>query len=377
MSILIGADFVPTQSNRSSFESGAKGELVDAGLLSILESADYRIFNLEVPLTDESHPIEKNGPNLIASTKSIAGYQSLKVDLLTLANNHIMDQGEEALKSTFAVLDKAGISYVGAGDHIISASKPFYFRFADKKVGVYACAEHEFSIADDECPGANPFDPCESFDHILSMKDNCDYIIVLYHGGKEHYRYPSPMLQKVCRKFIDKGAGLVVCQHSHCIGCEEKWKDGTIVYGQGNFLFDYSESEFWQSGLLIEIDEAFDIHYYPLSKDGASVKLASKDSSEDIMAEFAQRSRQILSPGFVSKEYDRFADSYLENYLFAFSGQSKNFTNAVLNKLTNQHYNQWVLKRKYTEKRKIAMRNYIECESHRELLLHGLQRKKQ
>ena len=68
----------------------------------------------------------------------------------------------------------------------------------------------------------------------------CNSII---NGGKEHYRYPSPDLQKICRKFIDKGADLVVCQHSHCIGCEEKYNHGTIVYGQWNFLFDRSNIE--------------------------------------------------------------------------------------------------------------------------------------
>lgn len=375
MSIIIGADFVPTQNNISFFESGNKAGLVDDGLLAILEDADYRIFNLEVPLIDESHPIEKCGPNLIASTRSIAGYKSLKVDLLTLANNHILDQGEKGLNSTIAVLDRANISHVGAGDNISSASKPVYFNFAGKKVGVYACAEHEFSIADDILPGANPFDPLESFDHVLSMKDNCDYIIVLYHGGKEHYRYPSPSLQKVCRKFVDKGANLVVCQHSHCIGCAEEWNNGTIIYGQGNFLFDYSENEFWQSSLLIGIDETFCIHYYPLSKNKASVKLASKEESEEILAGFSQRSQQIVSSQFVKREYDKFADSFLEHYLFVFSGRSRNLLNDVLNKLTNQRFNRWVLRKKYTEKRKIAMQNFIECESHRELFLNGLLKK--
>lgn len=76
------------------------------------------------------------------------------------------------------------------------------------------------------------------------MSNACDYTIVLYHGGKEHYRFPSPNLQKYCRKFIEKGANIVICQHSHCIGCEENYKNGKIIYGQGNFLFDDSDDEY-------------------------------------------------------------------------------------------------------------------------------------
>lgn len=80
------------------------------------------------------------------------------------------------------------------------------------------CTENEFSSATMHSAGANPFDVLESFDDVQALKEHCDYVVVLYHGGKEFYRYPSPMLQRYCRKFIEKGASLVLCQHSHCIG---------------------------------------------------------------------------------------------------------------------------------------------------------------
>ena len=96
------------------------------------------------------------------------------------------------------------------------------------------------------------------------MKAQCDYAIVLYHGGKEYYRYPSPNLQKTCRKLVEKGADLVICQHSHCIGCEEKYQDGTIVYGQGNFLFDHGDNEYWNTSLLVQIKDDGQINYVPL-----------------------------------------------------------------------------------------------------------------
>ena len=195
MNILIGADLVPTASNFSVFKAGDGVSLVGEELLNILNKADYRIFNLEVPLCDNAAPIEKCGPALIASTYTISGYNALGVDLLTLANNHIMDQDNQGLISTINLLNGNGIAYLGAGETLEQAKKPYNFQLDGKKIGVYACAEHEFSIADDKAPGANPFDPFESLDHIAEMKGECDYAIVLYHGGKEHYRYPSPSLQ--------------------------------------------------------------------------------------------------------------------------------------------------------------------------------------
>lgn len=97
-------------------------------------------------------------------------------------------------------------------------------------------------------------------------------MIVLYHGGKEQYRYPSPNLQKTCRKLVEKGADLVVCQHSHCIGCREEYLQGTIVYGQGNFLFDDEENEYWQTSLLIMISDDFEVKYIPLKKNKNTVR---------------------------------------------------------------------------------------------------------
>jgi len=133
------------------------------------------------------------------------------------------------LKSTQDILNKQDIPFVGAGENLSVASKPYIIQNDELKIGIYACAENEFTIATESSPGANPFDPLESLDHIQRLKEKCDYVLVLYHGGKEHYRYPSPYLQKVSRKIVEKGADLVVCQHSHCIGCYEEYKDATIV----------------------------------------------------------------------------------------------------------------------------------------------------
>ena len=223
MSIVIGSDIVLDDSNRMIFESGCVNEIIADEVRDIINNASYRIFNLEVPLSDLNSPIKKQGYNHIASTKCFRGLQTLGIDLFTLANNHIMDHAVQGLLSTMKVLEQARISHVGAGLNINSASVPFYKEIEGKKYGIYACAEHEFSIASEDQPGANPFDPLYSLDHIQKMKEQCDYAIVLYHGGKEYYPYPSPRLQKTCRKIVEKGADLVVCQHSHCVGCKEKY----------------------------------------------------------------------------------------------------------------------------------------------------------
>lgn len=372
MNILIGADLVPTKSNANEFILGDVISLLGKELSEGLDKADYRIFNLEVPLTDNESPIDKNGPCLVAGTQTIEGYRTMNVSLLTLANNHILDQDLQGIESTRKVLYENAIPYVGIGQTSEEASKPYIFECEGKKIGVYACAEHEFSIVSNKSAGANPFDPLESPDHVARLKALCDFVIVLYHGGKEHYRYPSPNLQKICRKLVEKGADLVICQHSHCVGCEEKYLKGTIVYGQGNFLFDHSDSEFWQTSLLVSIGEDFNIDYIPLIKHGSGVRLAEDDKAQEILDDFRKRSEEIKQEGFVETEYKKFADSYVDNYLFTFSGVRRSFAFRVINKLSGYRYAKWRMRRKYKKHTLLAMQNFVECEAHRELLLSGI-----
>ena len=365
MYIVIGADLVPTKSNYDLFINGDSDSLVGSELMDVLQNAAYRIFNLEVPLTDKENPIIKQGPNLIAPSRTVNGFKALGVDLLTIANNHILDQGISGLENTVATLDSAGIKHVGAENNLEAASKPYVFSFAERKIGVYACAEHEFSIAEQDKSGANPFDPLWSFER------DWDFVIVLYHGGKEHYRYPSPMLQRVCRRFVDKGADLVVCQHSHCIGCEEKYEGGTIVYGQGNFIFDDSVDECWETSLLIKIENDFSISYLPLIKNGNGVRLANAQTGTEIMEEFSFRSTEIKKPGVIENKYSQYAETFLDYYLRALSGK-KSIIFRILNKLSNGTFMSMKLHSYYDKKSKVKIANYIDCEAHKELLSQSL-----
>lgn len=372
MSILIGADFVPTASNSELFHKKAATALVGVTLEALLKKSDFRIFNLEMPLTDENSPIDKCGANLIAPENTINGYKALNVDLLTIANNHIMDQGEQGFFSTIDTLNKNGVAHVGGGRNLSEAQKPYIRDVLGRKIGVYACAEHEFSIAKDEKCGANPFDPFESLDHIQDLKEQCDFVIVLYHGGKEHYRYPSPNLQKVCRKMVGKGANLVICQHTHCVGCQEKYLGGTIVYGQGNFLFDMHDNEYWNTSLLVEIKDDFEIDYVPLVKQGNGVRLADKQQKNEILEGFYKRSEQIQQDGFIETQYIEFAKKMIEGYLLNVSSIKYGFIFKVLNRLSGRRLLSWYIKRKYKKAKLLAIRNFVECEAHRELLLKGL-----
>lgn len=373
MQLLVAGDLVPTQSNIDLFNKDDTKSLLGEELYSLWDSVDIRIFNLEVPLTDKEEPILKCGPNLIAPTSTINGIKALNPSLIALANNHILDQGEQGLNSTRDILNRNNIPFVGVGDDLSQANKPYIIQQGGLKIGVYNCAEHEFTIATETTSGANPFDPLESLDHIHNLKDKCDYVIVLYHRGKEHYRYPSPYLQKVCRKIAEKGADLVICQHSHCIGCYEQYKNSKIIYGQGNFIFDLSDSKYWQTSLLIkiEIKNGFNIEYVPIVKKGNAVRLAKEEVAKEILEAFHKRSEEILQEGFIKQQYQKFSEEYIKMYLRDFAGFGK-----WLSRIDRHLLGESLLKIKYNKKKLLSIQNYIECEAHRELFLTGLMKKK-
>lgn len=177
-------------------------------------------------------------------------------------------------------------------------------------------------------------------------------------------------MQKVCRKIVDKGADLVICQHSHCVGSFELYEGASIVYGQGNFIFNKLDNEFWNTSLLVQVDisNELNVSFVPIMRTDKGVKLATDEEADEIMNDFYNRSKQILQKGFIEKEYKKYANEYLTKYLKKLAGFGKWKT-----RMDRRLFGNALSKRKYKKQNLLAIRNYIECEAHRELLLKGLE----
>ena len=373
MKLYIGADFVPTDINKSLFEEGKGEALVGKELYEILKKSDLNIFNLEVPLTDAETPIVKFGNNLIAPSKTVYGYKALEPIFLTLANNHSLDQGVEGLTTTIHLLKQHGIAHAGVGANLKEAKEPFFFEKDGVRIGFYLCTENEFTMATCHSMGANPFDVLDSFDEVAALKERCDYVIVLYHGGKEFYRYPSPMLQRYCRKFVDRGASLVICQHSHCVGSREDYNGGSIIYGQGNFIFNsdfhVNHQEFVKDAMLIKVEatkDSFAICELPIRKTDNGTRLATEAEGAETLAGYKKRSEEIKDAHFVISNYKAFADTHVKRYLREFLGRS--FIIRAINALFGRKLMQLIL----GPTSYLAIQNYLECEAHHELFLRGI-----
>ena len=161
LKIVIGGDTVPTESNEMYLKSG-QANIVFNDVKHIFSSADIAVVNLECPLTTHDKSIKKFGLCLKANPYSIDGLLSMGISVFSLANNHIMDYGPQGLADTLSLIaDKDALS-VGAGKNLESARKVLTIRKNGYQVSLISVAEHELSIAQDDYPGANPFDPFDT-----------------------------------------------------------------------------------------------------------------------------------------------------------------------------------------------------------------------
>ena len=240
--------------NLPSFSIGAVGDISFKGghedqatnrifdnILANFEEVDFMVANLESPLVRaEIRPVSGKC-TLRGCIEWAAVLKKNRIDLVTLANNHMMDYGEEGLFSTMVALDEAGISYVGAGKNRQTACLPAFREIAGRKIAFLARSSVEVSslcYAGEAQPGVAFLDEDELVDSIRQCRNNADLIVVMLHWGMEHYHYPSPQQRSLASRIVSAGADILLGHHPHVLQGEERIGDAVVSYSSGNFFFD-------------------------------------------------------------------------------------------------------------------------------------------
>ncbi|GBU05934.1 poly-gamma-glutamate synthesis protein (capsule biosynthesis protein) [Faecalimonas umbilicata] len=367
--IIIFGDICPDNNYRKIFDKGSCA--LSENILAEIKKAEYVVANLECPATNETNPIVKCGPNLRAKPGDLQVLSKAGINVLSLANNHILDYGVDAVSDTLKACHDNGFFVFGAGKNQSEAEKPLIIEISGKKVGFISFAEEEFNIAGQTTPGSALFDPYYSFDKITALKKDVDIVVVLYHGGIEHYVYPTPLLQKKCRKMVEVGADLVLCQHSHCIGTIETYHEKTILYGQGNSVFGYREgNEKWNEGLLVELDAFSSNTTFKLMKATPEGIVFADTKDEDARIDLMRKQSEILDDVTAIKDsWTTFVEENKALYYSMLLGK-----NRVFNKMNR------ILKNKlidiiYRKMKQMITMNILRCDAHREVLITMLEEK--
>lgn len=225
-------------------------------------SSDVVYCNFEAPIEGVGTPISKSGPALTQSPYSPSVLERIGFNLIGLANNHMMDMGEEACKKTISQFKKATV--VGAGVKR-DAYQVKRMKVNDITLGFLSVTHKEFGTLDDESTeidcGTAWISSSAVNSSILAAKKDCDYLFVLPHAGVENMSVPLPEWRFRYKEFVDLGADAVIASHPHIPQGWELYKGAPIFYSLGNFVFDSFSSThgyYWNRGLAVQIRIAED-----------------------------------------------------------------------------------------------------------------------
>ncbi|EET81504.1 bacterial capsule synthesis protein [Acinetobacter radioresistens SK82] len=370
MKLIIAGDFCPYNRVQNLLEENKFEEIVSKEVVDLFFKMDYNIVNLECPVVESVNSnIDKVGPSIKTTSKAFNFLNYLNVNIVTLSNNHIMDYGAEGLVSSIKGCQDASIKYIGAGESLEQAREPLFISDLNQKVAIINITENEFSTTHDCSPGANPLDLVNNYYDIKSAKDKSDYVIVIYHGGHEGYKYPSPRMKKIFRYFIDVGADLVVCHHAHCHSGYEVYKNKNIYYGLGNFIFDWPSvyNKPWNCGYFIEIDTVInkiDIHPYSQSSESVTLTLLKEQEKLNFFDDLGLLNKVIQDDDKLNTEFSRFTSERLRSYLSALQPYP--------GYLLSGAYRRGILPNLLSKPKMLRQLNMIRCEAHRELYIESL-----
>ena len=374
MDILIAGDICPRDRVLDLFERG-DFESVLGSVKLLVSRADYAMVNLESPIaTKGERSIVKQGPCLKSTPKVIKALKWAGFSCVTLANNHFLDYGETAVVETIQSLEDQGIEHVGGGRNLKEASVVLYTEICNQKIAILNCCEHEFSIANSGVAGANPLDPIEQYYQIKEAKSKADYVIMIVHGGVEHFQYPTKRMVQTYRFFVDAGADVVINHHQHCTCGYEVYNGKPIYYGLGNFCFDWEgrRRSIWNVGYMVNLQltgghhvESEIIPYRQCDDTPTLEPLKGDDlkSFNKMMTKLCEAIKDIAILDSKLTEFNIKNDYLYRKMLEPYSGR-----------LANSLYRRGILPSTISKDRVLALMDFIICESHYERVKDFLER---
>lgn len=226
----------------------------------ILQQSDLVIGNLECCII-EPQAVYCPPANIMKVPEYLAdGLARSCINVVSLANNHILDDGESGLISTQKFLDKHGIRYFGAGRNLYDAEQALYITVNDVRFAFLGACDVPSVYADIGQSGVASMDSRRLINRITESRRNADIIVVSMHADIEFTPYPAPSRVRLSRWLIENGADFVIQHHPHVCQGVEYYKGGLIGYSLGNFIFYSNGNHYFKNkhgtdwGMILNID---------------------------------------------------------------------------------------------------------------------------
>lgn len=209
------------------------------GVRKELLSGDINLANLESPIAKGGAEFSEKKFRFRAEPPVAKAISNAGFNLVTLANNHSMDFGGEALTETLHHLNDNGIAWIGAGGNLSEARKMALYTIKGKKIAFlgYSLTQPIEFFAGKDRPGTTPgYEKLMTAD-ITSARSQADYVIVSFHWGKEATGTVQAYQRAAAHQAIEAGADVIIGHHPHVLQGIERYRSGIIFYSLGNFTF--------------------------------------------------------------------------------------------------------------------------------------------
>lgn len=225
---------------------GTDRKVVSDAVHELLEQGDIRVGTLECAIGNEPVFIEEKmkryGDVIYAPDTDLKRLVDLRINLVSLANNHFFDLKETGAQHAISMLDELGIQHCGAGSSIYEAQKPSVFTIGNKRIAFLAfCDYHSYMgwipFATENSAGVNPMYDDYVIEEIIKNKKKYDFVVVLAHWGREHTFETTTWCYRLARQMVKAGADLILGSHPHRVQPVISWHNKSIVFSMGNFLF--------------------------------------------------------------------------------------------------------------------------------------------
>lgn len=212
-----------------------------AKVLPFLRQPDIMAVNLETPVTLRGTPAQNKQYVYKSSPDALPALIDAGIDVVNLANNHTLDQGEEGLLDTIDSLARVKLPNMGAGRNDTEAYKPVIKEVNGVSIaylGLTRVIPVTSWKAGKNHPGlAESYDPTQALAAIKQAKEKADIVVVMVHWGTELMDMPNADQTRLGHAYIDAGADLVIGGHPHVMQGFESYKGKWIAYSLGNFIF--------------------------------------------------------------------------------------------------------------------------------------------
>lgn len=239
--IIFAGDVLIADAMERYYDTEGVTRLVSEELLEEMINADICMVNNEFQFSNRGTPMEDKQFTFQTDPKYVQILKNMGVDIVSLANNHSLDFGTEALQDTFITLDGAGILYAGAGDTKERAEELQIIEVNGQKFGFLA-ATRVIPVSQWNVEFGQPglfatYDDTRLVECIEAAKEVCDFLTVYVHWGIEREAYPQDYQTNIAKNCFEAGADLVIGAHPHVLQGIEFMDGKPVFYSLGNYIF--------------------------------------------------------------------------------------------------------------------------------------------